>query len=47
MGVDNVDVEEATNKKIYVTNSPNANVISVAELTIAVSYTHLTLPTSG
>ena len=34
VGVDNVDVEEATNKKIYVTNSPNANIISVAELTI-------------
>ena len=24
VGVDNVDIEEATNKKIYVTNSPNA-----------------------
>ena len=34
VGVDNVDVEEATNKKIYITNSPNANIISVAELTI-------------
>ncbi len=34
VGVDNVDIEEATNKKIYVTNSPNANIISVAELTI-------------
>ena len=34
VGVDNVDVEEATNKKIYVTNSPNANIISVSELTI-------------
>ena len=33
-GVDNGDIEEATNKKIYVTNSPNANIISVAELTI-------------
>ena len=34
VGVDNIDIEEATNKKIYVTNSPNANIISVAELTI-------------
>ena len=34
VGVDNIDIQEATNKKIYVTNSPNANIISVAELTI-------------
>ena len=34
VGIDNIDIEEATNKKIYVTNSPNANIISVAELTI-------------
>ena len=34
VGVDNIDIQEATNKKIYVTNSPNANTISVAELTI-------------
>jgi len=34
VGVDNIDIEEATNKEIYVTNSPNANIISVAELTI-------------
>ena len=33
-GIDNIDIEEATNKEIYVTNSPNANIISVAELTI-------------
>ena len=32
--IDNIDIEEATNKEIYVTNSPNANIISVAELTI-------------
>ena len=36
VGVDNIDIQEATNKKIYVTNSPNANIISVAELTIGV-----------
>tara|TARA_B100001109_G_scaffold195186_1_gene161804 strand:+ start:2537 stop:3463 length:927 start_codon:yes stop_codon:yes gene_type:complete len=34
VGIDNIDIEEATNKDIYVTNSPNANIISVAELTI-------------
>ena len=34
VGVDNIDIEEATNKKIYITNSPKANIISVAELTI-------------
>ena len=34
VGIDNIDIEEATNKEIYVTNSPNANIISVAELTI-------------
>ena len=34
VGIDNIDIEEATNKEIYITNSPNANIISVAELTI-------------
>ena len=34
VGIDNIDIEEATNKEIYVTNSPNANIIAVAELTI-------------
>ena len=34
VGVDNIDIEAATNNNIYVTNSPNANIISVAELTI-------------
>ena len=34
VGIDNIDIEEATNKEIYVTNSPNSNIISVAELTI-------------
>ena len=34
VGIDNIDIEGATNKEIYVTNSPNANIISVAELTI-------------
>ena len=34
VGIDNIDIEEATKKEIYVTNSPNANIISVAELTI-------------
>ena len=34
VGIDNIDIEEATTKKIYVTNSPNANIISVAELTV-------------
>ena len=34
MGVDNIDIPEATRKNIYVTNTPNANIISAAELTI-------------
>jgi len=34
VGIDNIDIEEATNKEIYITNSPNANIISVAVLTI-------------
>ena len=34
VGIDNIDIEEATKKEVYVTNSPNANIISVAELTI-------------
>ena len=34
VGVDNIDIEEASENNIYITNSPNANIISVAELTI-------------
>ena len=34
VGVDNIDLEQASKNNIYVTNSPNANIISVAELTI-------------
>jgi len=35
VGVDNVDVDAATNKGIIVTNSPEGNMISAAEHTIA------------
>ena len=35
VGVDNVDLEAAARKKITVTNTPHANAVSVAELTIA------------
>jgi len=35
VGVDNIDVEAATKKGIYVVNSPSASTISVAEMTIA------------
>ena len=35
VGVDNIDVEAATKKGIYVVNSPRASTISVAEMTIA------------
>jgi D-3-phosphoglycerate dehydrogenase len=35
VGVDNIDVEAATEKGIYVVNSPRASTISVAEMTIA------------
>ena len=34
VGVDNIDIEAATKNNIHVTNSPNANIISVAELTV-------------
>jgi D-3-phosphoglycerate dehydrogenase len=34
VGVDNVDLEAAAKKKITVTNTPSANAVSVAELTI-------------
>jgi D-3-phosphoglycerate dehydrogenase len=34
VGIDNIDLEQASKSNIYVTNSPNANIISVAELTI-------------
>jgi len=34
VGIDNIDLEQASKNNIYVTNSPNANIISVAELTI-------------
>jgi len=35
VGVDNIDVEAASEKGIYVVNSPRASTISVAEMTIA------------
>ena len=35
VGVDNVDLEFAKSKNIFVTNSPSANIISVVELTVA------------
>ena len=34
VGVDNINIPEATKKNIFVTNTPNANIISAAELTI-------------
>ena len=34
VGLDNVDIVEATKRGIHVTNSPEANIISVAELTV-------------
>ena len=34
VGVDNIDLDQASKSNIYVTNSPNANIISLAELTI-------------
>ena len=34
VGTDNIDIEEASIRNIYVTNTPEANVISAAELTI-------------
>jgi len=34
VGVDNIDVEAATEKRIFVVNSPRASTISVAEITI-------------
>jgi len=34
VGIDSIDLEQASKSNIYVTNSPNANIISVAELTI-------------
>ena len=34
VGIDNIDIEQASKNNIYVTNSPDANIISVAELTI-------------
>ena len=35
VGVDNIDLDTAAKKKITVTNTPHANAVSVAELTIA------------
>ena len=35
VGVDNIDLEFAKSKNIFVTNSPSANLISVVELTVA------------
>ena len=46
VGTDGVDVEAATEKGIAVTNVPDTFIEEVADHTIAVSYTHLTLPTS-
>ena len=34
VGLDNVDINEATKRGIHVTNSPEANIISVAELSV-------------
>ncbi len=34
VGTDNIDLEEASKRKIQVTNTPEANVISAAELTV-------------
>ena len=34
VGIDNIEISEATKKNIFVTNTPNANIISAAELTI-------------
>ena len=35
VGIDNVDLEFAKSKNIFITNSPSANLISVVELTVA------------
>jgi len=35
VGVDNIDLDYAKSKNIFVTNSPSANLISVVELTVA------------
>ena len=35
VGVDNIDLDFAKSKNIFVTNSPSANLISVVELTVA------------
>ena len=35
VGIDNVDLDFAKSKRIFVTNSPSANLISVVELTVA------------
>ena len=35
VGIDNVDLDFAKSKNIFVTNSPSANLISVVELTVA------------
>jgi len=39
IGVDNIDVEEASRHGIYVVNSPTATTRSVAELSIALMFT--------
>ena len=59
VGVDNIDIDEATRKGVIVMNTPDVNTISAAEHSVAmmlalsrniaigaVSYTHLTLPTT-
>ena len=35
VGVDNIDVEAATRRGVYVVNAPTGNIVAVAELTIA------------
>ena len=35
VGVDNIDVDRAKSRNIFVTNSPSANLISVVELTVS------------
>ena len=35
VGIDNIDIDFAKSKNIFVTNSPSANLISVVELTVA------------
>src|SRR5205823_2556418 len=41
VGVDNIDVEEATARKVVVVNAPTASTVSVAELAIGHMVSHL------